>query len=198
VILRACSWTPPRTRRLRLETVRLPRPRALRMTAAAFAAAAIALGVLLGLSLAGNTAGSTFFAVPSAGIRGTLPSTWTTSSRAGGIALVSADRSAVVEIAAPAPAAAANALLNSTIAAIDREYTGARLISTAMKSVAGLRGTVATLLARTRSGGTVHILLDTAAGRRVAYIVEVFTTTGAPTSTIVAAQEILDSLELTH
>ena len=173
--------------------------RSLRTLVAALGAAALALGVGLGLSLSGGSGTprlTAAFQDPAAGIYGHRPAAWTVSDRGGGIALLDPNRAALVEVAAIGPAAHAGRLLASSIAVIRNDYTGVQVQSRTSGRIDRLPAEAVALLARNRAGVSLHVVLTTAPGKKVAYLLELFVTATAPAATVTAARAVINSLQL--
>lgn len=132
------------------------------------------------------------------GITGRRPASWALSDDAAGLSLTSPDRTTLIEIAAPGPASAADNLLAGTITAIGHGYDDVALQARTSRRIGQLTAQVAVLSARNRKGVPLRILVAAAPGHALAYLVEVFTATSSPPSTVLAAQSVIDSLQLTR
>jgi hypothetical protein len=138
----------------------------------------------------------------SLGIEARVPEGWTTSRSDQAIRLQSPDRTAEVAITAPGPAAEPAEVLHTAVADVRRNYQDATGIPNAGKGLSGKRvgnlpASSAALLARTKGGTQLRILLAAASGESHAYLVEVFSALESPDQRLVEAQTILNTLQLT-
>jgi hypothetical protein len=130
------------------------------------------------------------------GVNYRLPEDWEESKEASAIRLNSPDSSAEIVIAAPAPAADADPLLQQTLDAFDASYDHVDIAPGSGRQVGGLDAKGAVVQA-TREGQRLRILVAVAPGTERAYLVEVFTTAGISENRLREAQVTLNSLELT-
>jgi hypothetical protein len=129
------------------------------------------------------------------GVRLRVPRGWKRSREQGAITYRSADRSVLVAISSPGPAADARAIQAQAVAAIKREFRGARVLDrTDRPKVGGRPASSAVLRGRRPNGGDlIRVLVATAKGRKRAYLVEVFARRSAA---LVEAQALLNNLRL--
>jgi hypothetical protein len=100
-----------------------------------------------------------------------------------------------VVIAAPAPAADAELLLEQTLEAFEAEYDEVDIVPGSGRKVGGIEAEGAVVDAAA-GGERLRILVAVAPGEKRAYLVEVFTTGGVSTESLRQAQAALNSLEL--
>lgn len=139
------------------------------------------------------------FAYSSIGVSGSLPKGWKATKNARGslVRLTSPDRRAVIAIGADRAATNAGAVLKTALStgrATYRTQTVKRLPSA---KLAGLTAQNAVLFGRNRRGVPIRVLLASARGRKLTYLLEVFTAQSSPAQRLVEAQRILLSLRLT-
>ena len=129
------------------------------------------------------------------GVSYRVPEGWEESKQASAIRLSSPDSDAEVVIAAPAPAADADALLEQTLDAFRTQYDDVEIAPGAGRDVGGIEAKGAVVQA-TKGGEALRVLVAVAAGQERAYLVEVFTTDGVSAESLREAQVALNSLEL--
>jgi hypothetical protein len=128
------------------------------------------------------------------GVTYQLPGDWEESKQASAIRLSSPDASAEVVIAAPAPAADADLLLDQTLEAFEASYNDVDIAPGSGRKIGGIDAKGAVVSASS-DGGPLQILVAVAAGEERAYLVEVFTTGGVSADRLREAQATLNSLE---
>ena len=128
------------------------------------------------------------------GVTYRIPGDWEESKEASAIRLRSPDSSAQVVIAAPAPAADADALLAQTLEAFEAQYEDVDVAPGSGREIGGIEATGAVVQA-TRDGAELRILVAVVPGEERAYLVEVFTTAGVSGDRLREAQAALNSLE---
>lgn len=139
------------------------------------------------------------FAYSSIGVSGSLPKGWRATQNARGslVRLTSPDRRAVIAVGADRAATNASAVLTTALStgrATYRTQTVKRLPSA---QLAGLPAQNAVLVGRNRRGVPIRVLLASARGRKLTYLLEVFTAQSSPARRLVEAQQILLALRLT-
>lgn len=125
-----------------------------------------------------------------------VPKGWKEKKAASAIQLTSNDRSVLVAIAAPAGASERDRVLEDSLASIRTGYNGVEIHPGSGKKVGGLDAKGAVVVARTKEGGKLRILVAAMKGRKRTYLVEVFTAAGAEPERIAEAQVALNSLRL--
>jgi hypothetical protein len=124
-----------------------------------------------------------------------VPKGWSETKQASAIRLISDDRAVAIVVAAPASASDAPSVLDDALAAIRNGYQDVKVAPGSGKKVGGLDAKGAVI--RAKSGGEEQrILVAVASGKRLAYLVEVFTGAGASADDLRSAQGALNSLDL--
>lgn len=137
------------------------------------------------------------FAYRSIGVSGSLPHGWTaTKTRGSLIRLTSADRTAVVAIGADS-ATSDQAVLDAALATARKTYRPQTVRHLPAAKLAGLPARDVLLLGRSQRGVPIRVLLASAHGRKLTYLLEVFTAQRSPARRLVEAQQILLALRLT-
>jgi hypothetical protein len=98
-------------------------------------------------------------------------------------------------IAAPAPAADADAVLEQALGAFEAEYDDVEIAPGSGREIGGIEAKGAVVEA-TRAGEKLRVIVAVAPGKEHAYLVEVFTTTEISAERLREAQVVLNSLEL--
>jgi hypothetical protein len=129
------------------------------------------------------------------GVRYRLPQGWVEEKKESAIRLRSPDASAEIVIAAPAPAAQADAVLDDALAAIRRGYEDVEVTPGAGRQIGGLDAKGAVITA-TADRTPLRIVVAVAPGGGRAYLVEVFTAAGIEAGRLREAQVALNSLRL--
>ena len=127
-----------------------------------------------------------------------LPDGWTRRDKKDAVAYRSADRSVLVAISAPGPAADADSIQSAAVDAVKGQYRSVDVIKTSSRSRLGGRpAETAAIAARNpKSRDPVRILVSTAKGERRAYLVEVFAAGSDATAALIQAQAVLNGLQL--
>lgn len=137
------------------------------------------------------------FAYSSIGVSGRLPKGWkATQTRGTLVRLSSADRTTVVGIGADR-ATSARAVLDAALAATRRTSRPQTVKRLARAKLAGLPAQSVLLLGRNQRGVPIRVILASARGRKLTYLLEVFTAQRSRVQRLVEAQEILNGLRLT-
>lgn len=194
------------------------RPASVRRGSPRFAAGLFAAGVLITAGLLALTSGGGSPAKPpfrppppaklpklseqfydrSLGITGLATRRWVVGGLGPFLHLVSTDRKAVIAIGSPGPARTAHGALHVGIAAIRRAYRNVTLNQAAGSTLGG-RPARSVVMYGTNAGGTrLRILLATAEGRRLAYVMQVFTASNAPLRVLEEAQQIITTLRFKY
>lgn len=163
-------------------------------------AVALAVGIPLTIALRGDDDGKRKPATPNfdppalgelkferrLGVELRLPEGWTKSAESDVLQLRSPSRRVGLSIAAPALRDSAPAVLDDAVATLKRQYRDVRKISRARKqAVGGLEGNGFAFTARAPKAKTpLFVLVLTARGRRLAYLVELFVTGASPTQAL--------------
>lgn len=138
------------------------------------------------------------FAYRALGVAGSLPKGWTATSTGGSLVrLRSTDRSAVIAIGADRAAPTAAAALNPVLAAAQKSYRAPSVTRVHGGTLAGLPAQSAVFVGHNQQGVPIRILLASARGRKLTYLLEVFTAQRSPARRLVEAREILLALRLT-
>ena len=124
-----------------------------------------------------------------------VPEGWEESKEASAIRLSSPDSSAEVVVAAPAPAADADQLLDDTLASFEAQYEDVEIAPGSGREVGGIEAKGAVVRA-TQGDAELRVLVAVAPGEERAYLVEVFTTSAISADALREAQVALNSLEL--
>jgi len=124
-----------------------------------------------------------------------IPKGWKAQKKNGVLTLRSDDRSVRIGLAAPAPADEAGQLLDATLASLKGSYESVEVNPGSGKKVGGLRAEGAVVHAE-GDKINLNILVSVMAGRKRAYLLEVFTPAGAPGTAVAQAQQFLNSLKL--
>jgi hypothetical protein len=135
------------------------------------------------------------------GVAGGVPSGWTAVRGTGFIQLASRDRKAIILIAAQNIASAGNlALLRAALASLSKTYGayGPVTVKSAPRTkLSGLVARSAVVAARNRDHILIHIVVAQAGGRRLAYLLEAFTSRNASARDLAATVQIIAVLHLT-
>ncbi|MGH2984907.1 MAG: hypothetical protein ACRDK5_11775 [Solirubrobacterales bacterium] len=129
------------------------------------------------------------------GISVNWPSDWNKLEKGGVFGFQSPDKMVLVAISAPADAAAADQLRKDAIASTAAEYQNPLARPGKGRSIGGLRSEGAAISGKGASGQSAT-LVAVAAGKRKAYLLEVYTAADAPSERLVDAQLIVNSLQL--
>ena len=124
-----------------------------------------------------------------------IPEGWKEETKHGVLTLRSDDRSVRIGLTAPADADESGQLLDDTLAALKGSYESVKVNPGSGKKVGGLPAKGAVVHAE---GDKIDlsILVSVMAGKDRAYLLEVFTPTGAPGKAVAQAQQFLNSLKL--
>jgi len=136
------------------------------------------------------------FRSPRLGVVGARPRSWHLGRLRSAIRLRSPDRSSLVAIAAAPPRITPRRLLSSTLQALDRSYSRVRISRSRSALVGNLRGRALRAFGVNSRGVRLDVLVATAKGRRRTYLLQVFTSRGAPRRRVAQGQTIVTSLEL--
>lgn len=123
-----------------------------------------------------------------------VPKDWEESKESSAIRLSSPDSSAEVVVAAPAPAADSDLLLEQTLDAFRAQYDDVEVAPGSGREVGGIEAKGAVVTAA-QGDAELRILVAVAPGEERAYLVEVFTTPGVSAERLREAQVALNSLE---
>jgi hypothetical protein len=129
------------------------------------------------------------------GVELRLPKGWKRKREAGVVSLTSPDKATLIAISTPGPAEDVTPIHAAAIEAIKSQYRDVEVVTrSAKKRLGGRPATVAAIAARhPKKNEPLRILVATAKGERLAYLVEVFAT---GTSGIIEAQVLLNNLAL--
>ncbi len=136
------------------------------------------------------------FRSPRLGVIGARPRSWPLGRLRSAVRLRSPDRSSLVAVATAPPRITPRRLLSSTLQALDRSYSRVRVSKSRTALVGNLRGRALRAFAVNSRGVRLDVLVATAKGRRRTYLLQVFTSRGAPKRRIAQGQAIVSSLEL--
>lgn len=139
------------------------------------------------------------FAYSSIGAAGRLPEGWKATKNARGslVRLTSADRGAVIAIGTDRAATNPKAVLDSALATARSTYHPQRVQRLPRARLGGLPAQDAVLFGRNRGGVPIRVLLASARGRKLTYLLEVFTAQASPAIRLLEAQQVLLALRLT-
>ena len=127
-----------------------------------------------------------------------LPDGWTRRDKHDAVAYRSADRSVLVAISAPGPAADADSIHSAAVDAIKGQYRAVDVSGPPSRGRLGGRPAKTTAIAarNPKTRDPVRILVSTAKGDKRAYLVEVFAAGSDPTAALIQAQAVLNGLQL--
>ncbi|PZS24300.1 MAG: hypothetical protein DLM61_22455 [Pseudonocardiales bacterium] len=139
------------------------------------------------------------FAYSSIGVSGSLPKGWRATQNARGslVRLTSADRGAVIAIGTDRAATNPKGVLDSALSTARSTYHPQRVQRLPRARLGGLPAQDAVLFGRNRGGVPIRVLLASARGRKLTYLLEVFTAQASPALRLLEAQQILLALRLT-
>lgn len=127
---------------------------------------------------------------------GVRPRSWALDRVRSAIRLRSPDRSSLVAVAVAPPRVTPRRLLSSTLQALDRSYSRVRTSRSRRALVGNLRGRALRAFGVNSRGVRLDVLVATAKGRRRTYLLQFFTSRGAPRRRVAQGQTIVTSLEL--
>ena len=124
-----------------------------------------------------------------------VPKGWRLKRKGEVVTLSSRDRTVQVGISAPGPAGDADQVLREAVESLKATYESVEVSPGSGSEVGGLRAKGAVVAAR---GDKVHLRIVVAAmaGKKKAYLVEVFTAVSASAESVAQAQRFLGSLRL--
>jgi hypothetical protein len=124
-----------------------------------------------------------------------IPKGWKERMKKGVLRLQSDDGSVRIGLTAPAGADESGGLLADTLATLKGSYESVKISPGSGKKVGGLPAKGAVVHAE---GDKINlsILVSVMSGKKLAYLLEVFTPAGAPGSAVAQAQQFLNSLKL--
>lgn len=137
------------------------------------------------------------FANVSIGVTGGLPADWSAVRGPGFVQLSSHDGKAIIEIAAQSITAGSNPpLLRTALASIRKTY-GASTVKHAIGArLGGLPARSVVVYARNRHHVPIRVLVAAALARRLAYVLEAFTSRSATVHDLTESQQIVFDLRL--
>ncbi len=124
-----------------------------------------------------------------------VPEGWKEAKKASALRLTSPDSAAEIVVAAPAPAADADQVLDQALSAFESEYEDVDIAPGSGRKVGGLDAKGAVVTAA-RGDEELRVLVAVAAGEQRTYLVEVFTTASVSADGLRQAQAALNSLKL--
>jgi hypothetical protein len=133
---------------------------------------------------------------PRVGVIARRPEGWDAGRRRGAVRLVSPDRTVIVAVSSPAPAAEYERVLDSAVAALRRQYGDAEVRAGDGRAIAR-RPTVSAVVSGTNARGTdVRVLVAAVRGQEEAFLVQVFAAEGASEQRLAEAQTVISTLQL--
>lgn len=133
---------------------------------------------------------------PATGARVQPPRDWHLGRRAGALRLTAPDRSAIVSISAPGPAADLDEVLGAGVTALAQSLRDVRERRRSRRELAGLPATEVILTARNAGGERIDVVVVGVRGRRRAYLVEAFLAEDIHRARLREAQAVLSTLAL--
>jgi hypothetical protein len=128
------------------------------------------------------------------GVTGLATRHWVIGGKGPFLHLVSTDHKAIIAIGTPGAARTAHGALHVAIATIRGTYRNTTLRQAPGSLLGGRPAYTVVMYATNRRGVRLRILLATAAGRKLAYVMQAFTASDTPVNILVEAQEIISTL----
>jgi hypothetical protein len=180
-----------------------------------FAAGLFAAGVLLAAGLLALTSGGGSQPKPlpppaklpkltqgfndrSLGVTGLVTRRWVVGGLGPFLHIVSIDHKAVIAIGAPGAARTAHGALHAAIAGIRRAYKKTSLNQALGSSLGGRPARSVVMYGTNNKGARLRILIATAEGTKLAYVMQVFTKSDAPLRDLEEAQQIIATLRFNN
>jgi hypothetical protein len=132
------------------------------------------------------------------GVTGLTTREWVVGGIGPILHVTSVDRKAVIAIGSPGAASTAHGALHVAIAAIRKAYKHTTLKQAPGSILGGRPARSVVMYGNNFRGVRVRILLATAAGIKLAYVVQVFTAPHTPLRVLEESQQILATLRFTH
>jgi hypothetical protein len=132
------------------------------------------------------------------GVTGLATREWVVGGYGPILHIASTDRKAVIAIGAPGAASTAHGALHVAIAAIRKAYKHVTLKQAPGSILGGRPARSVVMYGNNLRGARVRILLATAAGTKLAYVVQVFTASNTPLRILEESQQILATLRFLH
>jgi hypothetical protein len=134
----------------------------------------------------------------SLGVTGLITRRWVVGGIGPILHLVSVDRKAVIAIGAPGAARTAHGALHAAIATIRKVYKQVTLNQALGSTLGGRPARSVVMYGTNPRGARLRILVATAEGRKLAYVMQVFTASNAPLRTLEEAQQIIATLRFNN
>jgi hypothetical protein len=134
----------------------------------------------------------------SLGVTGLVTRRWVVGGLGPFLHLVSVDHKAVIAIGAPGAARTAHGALHTAIAAIRRAYKKTTLNQALGSSLGGRPARSVVMYGTNNRGARLRILIATAEGSKLAYVMQVFTQSDAPLRDLEEAQQIIATLRFNN
>lgn len=132
------------------------------------------------------------------GITGLATREWVVGGYGPTLHLTSTDRKAVIAIGAPGPASRAHAALHVAIAAIRKAYKHVTLKQAPGSQLGGLPAFSVVMYGNNFRKVRIRILIAAVRGRKLTYLVQVFTAPDTPLRILEESQQILATLRFAH
>jgi len=134
----------------------------------------------------------------SLGVTGLTTRRWVVGGRGPILHLVSNDRRAIIVVGAPGRASTAHAALHVAIDVIRKAYRNVTLAQATGSTLGGRPARSVVMHGTDHRGARLRILVATAAGRKLAYVMQVFTASNARLRILEEAQQIIATLRFNN
>ncbi len=132
------------------------------------------------------------------GITGLATRRWVVGGVGPILHLTSVDRKALIAIDAPGAARTAHGALHTAIATMRKLYKNVTVKQSAISTLGGLPAYVVVMNATSVRGARLQVLVASAQGKKLAYVMEAFTALHAPQIDIQEAREIIATLRFAY
>lgn len=132
------------------------------------------------------------------GVTGLATREWVVGGVGPLLHITSIDRKAVIAITAPGAARTAHGALHVAIAAVRKAYKHVTLKQAPGSTLGGRPARSVVMYGNNFRGTRIRILLATAAGTKLAYVVQVFTAPDTPLRILEESQQIIATLRFLH
>ncbi|MGI8801745.1 MAG: hypothetical protein ACR2KV_06170 [Solirubrobacteraceae bacterium] len=132
------------------------------------------------------------------GVTGLSTRNWVIGGLGPFLHLESTDHTAIIAIGAPGAARTAHGALHVAIATVRHSYKNVTLKQARGSSLGGRPAYSVVMYGTNARGVHLRILIATAVGRKLAYVMQVFTATKAPLTVLEEAQEIIATLRFNN
>lgn len=134
----------------------------------------------------------------SLGVTGLTTRRWVVGGLGPILHLESTDHKATIAVGTTGPARTAHGALHVAIATIRKAYKKVTLNQATGSTLGGRPARSVVMYGTNSHGARLRILLATAEGRRLAYVMQVFTASTAPLRVLEEAQEIIGTLRFSY